>query len=68
MERVIGKKLRVKVFKSANHIELETMINEFLETLSAPVIDIKYSSSQAFCEENEELYPSYEALILYYNF
>lgn len=57
--------MKVKVFDEGHEKDLESTINDFLETLDGEVIDIKYSvSASVFAEE--QIY-CFSALILYQN-
>jgi hypothetical protein len=55
--------MKVKIFDEAHEKDLETDINEFLETLDNDLIDIKYQVSTSVFSE-EQIY-CFSAMIIY---
>lgn len=56
-------KVRVKIFDESHEKDLESAVNEFLDTLDTDLIDIKYNVAISTCGE-EQIY-CFSAMIVY---
>ena len=56
--------MKVKLFDMEDELDLEVAINDFLDNISAEVIDIKYQVSMGIFSE-EQVY-CFSAMIIYY--
>lgn len=55
--------MRVKVFDEGHEKDLESAVNDFLDSLETDLIDIKYSVAISTCGE-EQIY-CFTAMIIY---
>lgn len=55
--------MKVKIFDESHELDLETKVNEFLSTLEADIVDIKFQTAISMFGE-EQIY-CFSAMIIY---